>query len=97
MALLDDDDLRARLDAMPGWSREGDAIRKAFRFPTFPQAVAFVERLARIAEEIGHHPDIDIRYRTVVLQLSTWSERGVTERDLDLAARADAAAAPPSG
>ena len=90
--LIPDDEVAARLERMPGWTRDGDAIRKAFRFETFPEAVAFVARVAAIAEDVQHHPDIDIRYRTVMLQLSTWSASGITDRDFDLAARADAAA-----
>ncbi len=75
------------MDAPDGWREEGDALVREFEFPSFPEAVAFVDRLAEVAEAENHHPDIDIRYRRVTVRWSTHSEGGVTERDRALAGR----------
>jgi 4a-hydroxytetrahydrobiopterin dehydratase len=86
------------LAAMRGWRREEGGIRKRFRHETFPAAMAFVNAVADLAESAAHHPDIDIRWRNVTLFLTTHEAGGITQRDLDLAARIDAlagAAAPP--
>jgi 4a-hydroxytetrahydrobiopterin dehydratase len=84
MAPLAEDEIRAALG--PGWElRAGPAIEKTFELPTFPDAIAFVGRIAEQAEAADHHPDLDIRYRKVRVALSTHSEGGVTQKDLDLA------------
>jgi len=90
MAKLAPDDVEARVKALTGWSVEGDAIVKEFRFGGFPEAIAFVVRLGMAAEVANHHPDLDIRYNRVRVALSTHSEGGVTEKDFALAAEADA-------
>ena len=72
-----------------GWERQGDQLVKVHAAATFPGAVAFVDRVAELAEAADHHPDIDIRWRTVTLRLSTHSEGGLTAKDLDLAAAID--------
>lgn len=89
MALLDDQQIRTRLDDLHGWTREGDVIRKTYTLDSFPEAVAFVNRIADRAEAADHHPDIDIRYDRVACALSTHSEGGLTARDFDLAAEID--------
>jgi 4a-hydroxytetrahydrobiopterin dehydratase len=90
MARLSDDELRDALGRLAGWAADGDELVKRFSFSTFPDGVAFVNRVADVAEDVGHHPDIDIRYTTVTMRLSTHSEGGITARDLDLARRIDA-------
>lgn len=90
MALLDDDEIRSRLDELKGWTREGDAIRKTYSLDSFAEAVAFVNRIAVLAEQADHHPDIDIRYDRVGCSLSTHSQGGLTRRDFDLARQLDA-------
>jgi 4a-hydroxytetrahydrobiopterin dehydratase len=85
--LLDDTRIRERLAALDGWDRTGDAIAKQFRFATFADAIAFVNRVAVLAEAADHHPDIDIRFDAVLLTLSTHSAGGLTMRDFDLAER----------
>lgn len=91
MAIMSEDDIRGRLAS--GWEliggAEGGEIRKDFQFDGFPVAIAFVNLLADAAEEANHHPDIDIRYNRVLVALSTHSEGGVTDKDLDLASRAE--------
>ncbi|NIP80740.1 MAG: 4a-hydroxytetrahydrobiopterin dehydratase [Gemmatimonadetes bacterium] len=91
MALLDDKEIRSRLDQLRGWTREGDAIRKTYTLDSFPEAIAFVNRIAERAERADHHPDIDIRYDRVACALSTHSEGGLTAKDFDLARELDAA------
>jgi 4a-hydroxytetrahydrobiopterin dehydratase len=91
MKTLSEDEVRTRLLALSGWSRDGDAIGRTFKFDSFPEAIAFVDRVAELAEAANHHPDIDIRYDRVMLALSTHSEGGITAKDTDLAARIDAA------
>jgi 4a-hydroxytetrahydrobiopterin dehydratase len=87
---LDDDEISTRLDALPGWEREGDEISKTFELPTFPEAIAFVTRIADRAEAANHHPDIDIRYRKVRVALSTHDAGGLTELDFQLATEIEA-------
>jgi 4a-hydroxytetrahydrobiopterin dehydratase len=84
--LLDDDEIGAALAGLPGWEREGDALVRSASLPSFPAAVAVVDRVAAIAEERDHHPDIDIRWRTLTFRCSTHSEGGITELDVALAA-----------
>ncbi len=90
MRLLDDQEIRTRLDELRGWTREGDVIRKTYTLDTFPEAIAFVNRIAEVAQKADHHPDIDIRFDRVACSLSTHSEGGLTGRDFDLARTIDA-------
>ena len=77
------------LKRLPGWTRTGDTIEKAFVFKKFADGIAFVGRVAKRADAADHHPDIDIRYTTVKLALSTHSAGGLTQKDLDLAGEID--------
>jgi 4a-hydroxytetrahydrobiopterin dehydratase len=72
------------------WRREGDALVKEADRGSFAGALAYVNEVGALAEEANHHPDVDIRWGTVVLRLSTHSAGGLTERDLSLAAQIDA-------
>jgi 4a-hydroxytetrahydrobiopterin dehydratase len=83
--LLDDDAVAAALDDLPGWTREGDALVCTAKLPSFPAAIAVVDRVAEVAEERNHHPDIDIRWRTLTFRCSTHSEGGITDLDVALA------------
>lgn len=83
--LLPDLDIQRALGKLPGWSRRGGTITKSYTFPTFPQGISFVGRVADAAERMEHHPDIDIRYTKVTMTLSTHDAGGVTSRDLELA------------
>ena len=75
---------------MAVWAEEGGALCAELRFRDFTDALAFVIRVGALAEEANHHPDIDIRWNTVTLRLSTHSAGGViTDRDHELAARID--------
>jgi 4a-hydroxytetrahydrobiopterin dehydratase len=82
---LDEAAVLAALHRSPGWERVGSEIRRTFRFRDFRQALAFVNRIGELAEAAGHHPDIDIRYNTVTLALTTHDAGGLTAKDFDLA------------
>lgn len=91
MSRLSEDEITARLEALSGWARRGDAIVKTFKLPGFPAAIAFVTQIGFLAEAAQHHPDIDIRWNKVTLALSTHDAGGLTAKDFDLAAAADEA------
>jgi 4a-hydroxytetrahydrobiopterin dehydratase len=92
MAKLDEAGIRNAMDAAPGWTLDGAAIRKQFTLPSFPDAIAFVVRLAFDAEAADHHPDILINFKRVTLTYSTHSDGGLTQKDFDGARKADALA-----
>lgn len=85
MATLSDSEIDQALGGLPGWSREGEAIAKSFERPSFGAAIAFVTAVGFVAEAANHHPDIDVRWRTVRLALTTHDQGGLTARDVDLA------------
>jgi 4a-hydroxytetrahydrobiopterin dehydratase len=89
VALLDDDTLADALTRL-AWERDGDEIVKTVRRADFAAAMEFVNEVARLAEAANHHPDVDIRWNTVTLRLSTHSEGGLTEKDISLAGAIDA-------
>jgi len=84
--LLSDDAVAAALNDLPGWERDGDAIVRTAKLPTFPIAITVVDRVAAIAEDRDHHPDIDIRWRSLTFRCSTHSAGGLTDLDVALAA-----------
>ena len=85
MTLLTDSEIQERLTRLPGWERRGNEIRRTWAFADFRGAMAFVDRVADLADAADHHPDIDIRYSKVTLALSTHDAGGLTARDFDLA------------
>jgi 4a-hydroxytetrahydrobiopterin dehydratase len=84
-ALLDDAAIDTALKELPGWERDGDALVRTADLPSFPTAIGVVARVGEIAESRNHHPDMDIRWRTVTFRCSTHSEGGITQSDVDLA------------
>jgi 4a-hydroxytetrahydrobiopterin dehydratase len=70
-----------------GWIDSGSALERTFEFPSFRDAIVFVNRVADLAEEANHHPDIAISYKKVTLRWTTHSAGGITDRDHELAAR----------
>jgi len=74
---------------LPGWQIASGELTRTFQFPDFRASLAFVNRVGELAEQAGHHPDIDIRYNRVRLSLVTHDAGGLTQKDFDLAARAD--------
>ena len=87
LPVLSDIEIQRRLGALPGWSRQGDVLRRTFTFAGFPEALAFAQTLVAPAEAMNHHPDVDIRYNRVIVTLSTHDSGGITENDLVLAER----------
>ncbi len=83
--LLTDDAITAALDELPGWQRDGAELVRTAKLPSFPAAIRVVDRVAVIAEERNHHPDIDIRWRNLTFRCSTHSEGGLTALDVALA------------
>jgi 4a-hydroxytetrahydrobiopterin dehydratase len=83
---LAEEEIRSRLGGLPGWRHEGGEIYKWFRFPGFPEAIAFLHRIVEPAERLNHHPDIESHYDRVRVGLHTWSANALTEKDFALAA-----------
>ena len=92
MALLEDSEIETRLAELPGWERSGDAIAKTFERGDFVGSVRFVESIVGPAEEMNHHPDLEISWDKVTVSVATHSEGGITAADFELAARVDALA-----
>ncbi len=89
MPLLSDQEIEQRL-AGSDWSREGEAIVRAYKLADFAAAIAFVNRVAEVAERANHHPDILVHgWNKVRLELSTHSEGGLTDADFEMAAEID--------
>ena len=89
MSKLSRAEAEQRVKGLEGWTLDGDAIRKQYTFKDFPEAVAFVNRLAPEAEAADHHPDILINYKRVTLTYSTHDQGGLTVKDFAGAATAD--------
>jgi 4a-hydroxytetrahydrobiopterin dehydratase len=88
---LDDDALASARADIPDWTGDTNGLTRKVSLPTFPIAVAVVDEVAVAAEAANHHPDIDIRWRTLTFALSTHDAGGrVTMLDIDLARRIDA-------
>jgi 4a-hydroxytetrahydrobiopterin dehydratase len=87
--LLSADEVIARLTDAPYWSGDTSGITRKVSLPTFPAAIGVVDRVAEVAEQLDHHPDIDIRWRNLTFACATHSAGGVTAKDFELAARID--------
>jgi 4a-hydroxytetrahydrobiopterin dehydratase len=90
MSTLDDAEIERSLGELDGWERSGDAIRKEFKRSDFVGSVDFARALVEPAEEMGHHPDLEISWDTVTVTVTTHSEGGLTANDFELAKRIDA-------
>jgi 4a-hydroxytetrahydrobiopterin dehydratase len=87
--LLSEEDIASSLEGSP-WEREGDEIVRDWQFEDFGAAMAFVNRVAEVAEEANHHPDILIHgWNKVRLSLTNHSAGGLTEADFEMAAKID--------
>lgn len=84
---LTDAELKTVLQTHPEWKLNDGKLVREWTFSNFPGSMAFVNRVAAIAEDAGHHPDIDIRYNHVVLALVSHDAGGITQRDAAMAAR----------
>jgi 4a-hydroxytetrahydrobiopterin dehydratase len=92
MARLSDQEIDDELQSCDGWSRQGDAIVKEFDRGDFAGSVDFVNALAPAAEDMNHHPDLEISWSKVLVKITTHSEGGLTQNDFELARKVDAAA-----
>jgi 4a-hydroxytetrahydrobiopterin dehydratase len=93
MARLTDEEIEDRLARLDGWERDGDQIRRQFQLDDFKGSVDFIVRLTADAEEMNHHPDLEVSWNKVTVSVTTHSEGGLTENDFELARRIDAASA----
>ena len=82
---LPEDELRAGLAALPRWERRAGKLRRELVFADFPEAFAFMTRVALLAEKADHHPDWSNSWNKVVIELESHDAGGLTQRDLDLA------------
>ncbi len=94
MDVLSDSEIETGLAQLDGWRRQGPSIRKQYRFATFMDGIAFVNRVAALAEAADHHPDIMVTWRRVTISLSTHSEGALTHKDFSLADQIESAAEP---
>ena len=97
MGKLTDEEIDAALGdpELEGWRREDGWIVKEFGYRDFREAMAFINRMARVADRADHHPDFSSHYNRVRVALRTWNERGVTPRDVALAKEIEAVAPSP--
>jgi len=82
-------EINEQLKARPDWAKRTKTIWRNYRVAGFPDSIDFVRRIARKAQKMNHHPDIDIRFDKVTLTLSTCDEGGITEKDFLLAVQCD--------
>jgi 4a-hydroxytetrahydrobiopterin dehydratase len=86
---LSPDDVAAALSSLPNWSGGVDGIERTLRLPSFRAAVEAISMVADVAEELDHHPDMDLRWTSVRIALVSHSAGGLTDMDLQLARRVD--------
>jgi 4a-hydroxytetrahydrobiopterin dehydratase len=89
MPVLNDDEITQRLEGLDGWERRGDAIVREYKTADFVGSVKLVDALTPVAEEMNHHPDLNISWDTVRVSITTHSEGGLTENDFELARKID--------
>ena len=90
--LLTHEEIDRQLNDLPGWAVDGTQIVATFEAPDFPAAIRLVDEVALDAESMNHHPDIDIRWRSVRFVLSTHDQGGLTQLDVELAHQINQAA-----
>ena len=86
MALLSDAEIDERLEHLPGWAHEGNAIRRVYECGDFVGSTDFVADIVEPAESMGHHPDLEISWDKVTISITNHAEGGLTEADFELAA-----------
>ena len=89
MSVLPSEVIAKKLTRIPGWHLKSSTICRSFTFADFGAAMKFVNTVATLAEQAGHHPDIDIRYNKVELSLASHDAGGITDKDFDLAGAID--------
>ena len=88
--LLSEEQIQQQMKELKGWTRAGKEIKKTVKLKDFVRSMGFVNSVALLAEKMDHHPNIDIRWNTVNLALSTHSAGGLTDFDFNLAKQIDA-------
>ena len=83
--VLSQDDIQERLKELNGWTLKEEKIVKILEFPSFMEAIHFVNKIAKIAEYHSHHPIITINWKTVKISLKSFDVNSITERDFSLA------------
>jgi len=91
--LLTDEEINRQLGDLPGWLRDGESLVASYDAPDFPTAVQLIVAAGDEAEQMQHHPDVDLRWKVTHWRLSTHSAHGLTQLDLELAHRISQAAA----
>jgi len=86
---LDPSEISQRITSLPDWKAENGRLLRAFSFPDFKSALDFVNRAGAIAEEMGHHPDIQLGWGRAAFEISTHDAGGITDNDFELARRID--------
>lgn len=90
MEKLSENELEAALQQLSEWSRQDEKwIVRKFRFPSFKEAVAFVNQVADIAEDMNHHPMIALDFKMVTVRLTSWKAQGISSLDIGQAGRID--------
>jgi 4a-hydroxytetrahydrobiopterin dehydratase len=89
VTLLDDNEINDRLSGLSDWARDGDAITRTFNRGDFVGSVDFVKAIMEPAEDMGHHPDLEISWADVKVTITSHSEGGLTAADFELAGRID--------
>ena len=89
MQKLSTEQIAEYLDDLPEWSLNGDSLQRTFRFDDFVGSMGFANRIADLAQQMQHHPDIMIRFNKVTLTLTTHDAGGLTEQDFALARGTD--------
>jgi 4a-hydroxytetrahydrobiopterin dehydratase len=89
MPALPSKEIKLHLQAVPQWSKRAQTILRTFKFEGFLKGIDFVNQIAKKAQKMNHHPDIDIRFDEVTLTLTTHDEGGITEKDFSLATQCD--------
>lgn len=90
--LLSDEEITRQLGDLPGWRRDKDSLVASYDAPDFPGAVQLIAAAGDEAEQMGHHPDVDLRWKVTHWRLSTHSQGGLTQLDIELAHRISQAA-----
>jgi 4a-hydroxytetrahydrobiopterin dehydratase len=90
---LSAEEISEALAGLPGWRYERGEIFKQYKFDSFGEAIAFINRIAERAEAADHHPDLENHYNRVRVGLHTWSENAVTGKDIALARQIESVAA----
>ncbi|HLG23092.1 MAG TPA: 4a-hydroxytetrahydrobiopterin dehydratase [Candidatus Manganitrophaceae bacterium] len=89
MGLLSMDEVKRKVHDLKGWELSDNVIQKKYSFKSFKGSMAFVNKVAELADSVDHHPDIIINYNRVILKLTTHSQGGITDKDFNLAQMID--------